>query len=312
MHGTWRNCYTNSALIVVAAASLLLAGCTGGRNSISYLLEQEKTQIRSRFAKNIGSSPQELQRAFDSSRETEKLAAVDISKRVVARLGQSQDKAMQKHLQAVVQRLVEPLNSHSIDYKVILVKEDQINAFTPGGGIIVVHDGLLMHSDTEGQVAAVLAHEIAHILRRHPLRQRQYSVVRKAGRSLTDAITPDAVENSIGKVLKLGGGATLNAAVRAQEQEADSIAIDILVAAGYDPKEMVNVQKIFRQYAPQSSRLANLIYGSHPLSKDREMAALKKIAESYPGVGGDVTSAQFNKLIRPYLEKRMKRVAEKL
>ena len=292
---------------------LVLVGCSaGGKNSISYLMEQEKAQIRKTFARNIGSSPQEVQRAFDGSRETENLTATEISNRVVARLGQSDDKAMQAHLQSVVKRLVKPLNSHGIEYKVVLVKEDQINAFTPGGGIIVVHEGLLMHCDTEGQIAAVLAHEIAHIIRRHPLRQRQYTIARKAGRSLTNAITPDPVENSIGKWLKVGGGATINAAVRAQEKEADSIAIDIMASANYDPHEMVKVQRVFKQYAPQASRLANAIYGTHPLSKDREDAAINKITEIYPGIGGDVTSAKFEKLIRSYHERRMKKLAAKL
>ena len=290
-----------------------LCGCSvGGKNSISYLLEQEKAQIRRTFAKNIGASPQEVQRAFDGSRETEKQTAEEISSRVVARLGQSNDKAMQAHLQSVVHRLVKPLNSQAIEYKVVLVKEDQINAFTPGGGIIVVHEGLLMHCDTEGQIAAVLAHEIAHIIRRHPLRQRQYTIARKAGRSLANALTPDPVEKSIGKFIKVGGGATINAAVRAQEKEADSIAIDILVAANYDPHEMVNVQRVFKQYAPQASRLANAIYGTHPLSKDREEAAKTKISEIYPAIGGDITSAKFEKLIRSYHERRMKKLAAKL
>jgi hypothetical protein len=75
---------------------------------------------------------------------------------------------------------------------------------------------------------------------------------------------------------------------------------------------MVSVQRVFRQYAPQGSRLANMLYGSHPLSKDREEAAVKKIAESYPGVGGDVTSAKFEKLIRAYHERRMKKLTSKM
>jgi predicted Zn-dependent protease len=313
MHGTWRN-YSRTILpCALLGAVFLLVGCsTGGRNSISYLLAQEKAQIRSKIARNIGSSPQELQRAFDSSRETENLTAAEITARVVSRLGQSDDKSMQAHLQTVVKRLVGPLNSHNIDYKVILVKEQKINAFTPGGGIIVVHEGLLMHCDTEGQIAAVLAHEIAHIIRRHPLRQRQYIIARKAGRSIADAITPDPVEDTIGKMLKVGGGATINAAVRAQEKEADSIAIDIMVAAGYAPAEMIRVQRVFMQYAPQSSRLANAIYGTHPLSKDRVDAAKLKIAEVYPGVRGDVSTAKFEKLIRIYYERRMKSIAAKL
>lgn len=311
MQGTRRDSVFFKGLILTTSL-LVLAGCTaGGRNSVSYLLEQEKVQVRKTIAKQIGATPQELQRAFDASPEAERRHAEELSKLWVAKLGKSDDTRMQKHLQQVVDRLVEPLNSRGVDYKVLLVKNEQINAFTPGGGIIVVQEGLLMYCDTEGQVAAVMAHEIAHVLRRHPLAQRKIGIVRKAGRSLTDAITPDSMEKSLGSLLRVSGGATLNAAVRSQEREADSIAIDILVAAGYDPNEMVNVQRVFKQYAPQGSRLANMLYGSHPLSKDREAASLQKIAESYPGVRGDVSSAAFEKLIRSYHERRMKKLASK-
>lgn len=312
MQGTRRDSVFFKGLILTATM-LVLAGCTaGGRNSVSYLLEQEKVQVRKSIAKQIGATPQELQRAFDASPEAERRHAEELSKLWVAKLGKSDDTRMQKHLQQVVDRLVQPLNSRGVDYKVLLVKNEQINAFTPGGGIIVVQEGLLMYCDTEGQVAAVMAHEIAHVLRRHPLAQRKIGIFRKAGRSLTDAITPDSMEKSLGSLLRVSGGATLNAAVRSQEREADSIAIDILVAAGYDPNEMVNVQRVFKQYAPQGSRLANMLYGSHPLSRDREAAAQLKINESYPGVRGDVSSAAFEKLIRSYHERRMKKLASKI
>jgi predicted Zn-dependent protease len=313
MLGRIRRNFRFGVSLGIATLALSLAACTSGnRNSISYILEHEKASFRKNFAKSIGSSPEELQRAFDKSREGEEKRAREVAGRVVARLGRSDDKAMQKHLQAVVARLTQPLNTQGIKYELVLVKDEQINAFTPGGGIIVVQEGLLLYCDTEGQIAAVLAHEIAHVLRRHPLTQRKFTIARKTGRSIAEALTPDALEDNLGKALRLGGGATINAAIRSQEKEADSLAIDILVAADYDPLEMVSVQRVFRQYAPQSSRMTNLLYGSHPLSKNREEAARKKIAENYAGVGGDVTTAKFEKLIRAYQERRMRRMANKI
>lgn len=290
--------------------ALALSGCAS-RNSVSYLLEQEKVQFRTSLAKQIGATPEEMQRAFETDPEAERRHAKELSDMWVKKLGPSRDKAMQKYMQKIVARLVEPLNTQGMDFQVVLVKNQKINAFTPGGGIIVVQEGLLLYCDTEGQLAAVLAHEIAHVLRHHPVKQRQMGIARKAGRSLTEALTPDSMERSLGNLLKIGGGATVNAAIRAQEREADSIAIDILVAARYDPWEMVNVQRVFKKYAPQGSRLANMLYGSHPLSQDREAAAILKINETYPGVVGEVTSARFEKLIRPYHQRRLKAAANK-
>lgn len=311
MHGLL-NFSWNRKCCMAAAIAVALAGCSaGGKNSISFLLEQEKSQLRKVFAEKIGSNPTDVQRALDSSQAGEALRAKELSDRMVARLGRSKDKTMERHLQSVVERLTEPLNTHGVKYKVILVKDEQINAFTPGGGIIVVQEGLLMYCDTEGQVAAVLAHEIAHIVLRHPLRQSRLTIARKVGGKLVDTITPDALED-VEKMLRLGGKVSLNAVNRAQEAQADSIAIDIMVAAGYNPSEMVSVQRQFRQYAPQASRLANLIYGSHPLSKDREELARKKVESNYASVRGTITTHRYEKLIENYQQRRMNRMAAKL
>jgi predicted Zn-dependent protease len=258
MHRRWRLFQRPVCFVAVATIALAVSGCAS-RNSVSYLLEQEKVHFRTSIAKQIGATPDEMRRAFDTTPEAEEQHAKELTAMWVKKLGRSRDKAMQAYLQKIVDRLVEPLNTQDMKFQLVLVKDQQINAFTPGGGIIVVQEGLLMYCDSEGQVAAVLAHEIAHVLRHHPVKQRQIGIARKAGRSLTEAITPQSLKKSVGNLLKIGGGATVNAAIRAQEREADSIAIDILVASGYDPMEMVNVQRVFKQYAPQGSRLANML-----------------------------------------------------
>ncbi|MFO1034594.1 MAG: M48 family metallopeptidase [Hyphomicrobiales bacterium] len=284
-----------------------------GRNSVSFLLEQEKTQLRDSIAQKIGANPEDITRAMDTSQAGEIANARRIKRETLARYGRSKDKAMEAQLQKVANRLsLAFVGSGGMKYEVVLVKNETMNAFTPGGGIIVINEGLLMFCDTEGEVAAVMAHEMGHVLRRDPLKQRQMSLVRKAGRSITAAITPQSMDKSLGNALRLGGGASMNASTRVQEAEADSLGIDIMVAAGYDPREMVHVQETFMLYAPQESRLANVLYGNHPLSKDRADAARRKIAKQYPDVGGDVTTAAYDALAKRYQERRMAQIARKL
>lgn len=296
-----------------AAVAGLLGGCSmHGRNSVSYMLEQEKLHLRQAVAAKIGAKPEELTRAMDTTPAGEVANAKRIKAATLARYGESTDKAMEKHLQKVVDRLSAPFANPAFNYEVVLVKDDQMNAFTPGGGIIVINEGILIFCDTEGEIAAVIAHEIGHVIRRDPLKQRQMGVFRKAGSTLATALTPQSLEDSMGKMLRIGGGASVNAATRVQEAEADRLGIDILVAAGYDPREMVNIQRTFMLYAPQSSRLSNMLYGSHPLSKDRVQLAETKIAHDYPNVGGDVTTAAYDRLIARYQQRRMARLVDKL
>lgn len=291
----------------------LLAGCTmGSQNNLRALLENEKTAFRKNFAASIGATPTEVTYAFDKSLETEKQAAALVTHKLVRQQGLSDDVEMQNYLQQMVDKLTRGLGSDNFQYKVYLLDDERVNAFTPGGGTILVKEGLVAYCDTEAQMAAVLAHEIAHIVMRHPNRMRRIEIAKKTGGSFMDSITPEGLKDNLGKLLRLGGRATLNGMVRAQEAEADSIGIDIMVAAGYDPHGMAEIQRQLRQFAPRVSKLAHTVYGNHPLSDERETAALVKINELYADVKGVRNTKKFQRLSAKYQQKRMDRLAKNL
>ncbi len=286
--------------------AMLLAGCTASSHSnLRSLLENEKTAFRKNFAASIGATPTEVTYAFDKSLETEKQAAALVTHKLVRQQGLSDDVEMQKYLQGMVDKLTQGLGSENFKYKVYLLDDERVNAFTPGGGTILVKEGLVAYCDTEAQMAAVLAHEIAHIVMRHPNRMRRIEIAKKTGGSLMDSITPEGLKDNLGKLLRLSGRATVNGMVRAQEAEADSVGIDIMVAAGYDPHGMAEIQRQLRQFAPRVSKLVHAVYGNHPLSDERELAALQKISELYPDVKGIRNTKKFRRLTAKYQQKRM-------
>jgi predicted Zn-dependent protease len=283
----------------------VLAGCTvGSHNNLSALIQNEKTAFRKNFAARIGATPTEVTYAFDKSLETERQAAALVTHKLVRQQGLSDDVEMQKYLQQMVDKLTSGLGSENFQYKVYLLDDERVNAFTPGGGTILVKEGLVTYCDNEAQMAAVLAHEIAHIVMRHPNRMRRIEIAKKTGGSLMDSITPEGLKDNLGRLLRLGGRATVNGFVRSQEAEADSVGIDIMVAAGYDPHGMAEIQRQLRQFAPRISKLAHAIYGNHPLSDERELAALVKIDELYPDVKGIQNTKKFARLAAKYQEKR--------
>lgn len=299
-------------MLLLLSASLL-AGCSvTTQSSLRALLENERTAMRDKFAERIGATPTEITYAFDKSVATEKQAAALVTHKVVRQQGLSKDVEMQAHLQKMVDKLTVGLNDANYDYRVYLLDDDRVNAFTPGGGTILIKEGLVAYCDTESQMAAVLAHEIAHIVMRHPNRMRRIEIAKKAGGSFMTAITPRDLKNNVGTFLRLGGRASLNSMVRAQEAEADSVGIDIMVAAGYDPHGMAEIQRQLRQFAPRTSKLAHAIYGNHPLSEDREREALKKISQAYPDVKGIKNTKAFARLSAKYQQRRMERLASKL
>lgn len=294
---TWRRIAT--AAIGTLSAALLLGACT--YNPQSGLLDIDRHAMRQAIAETIGSSPAELQQAFDDSPEVEHFNAVRVTQRMAARDGLSSNRAMTRHLQAVANKLARGITTaDGRPFKVVLLRNNAINAYTPGSGTIILNEGLLGFINTEGQAAAVIAHEAAHVVMRHPQRVRQLALISRASQRFVDTITPVDLKDSMAPALKRKSLSVINGMMRDQEIEADSIGIDLMVAAGYDPREMVSVLRELGRRVPQLPARQNAIVGNHPLSSERESAAFAKIRKQYPDVSGVVNTRRFAELLRPY------------
>ncbi|QDR36351.1 M48 family metalloprotease, partial [Pseudomonas aeruginosa] len=77
------------------------------------------------------------------------------------------DPQLKDFVESSVYRLAETsdLQDHRLAF--ILIRDAQINAFAAPGGVIGVNGGLLLNAQTEGEYAAVLAHELGHLIQRH-------------------------------------------------------------------------------------------------------------------------------------------------
>jgi predicted Zn-dependent protease len=299
------------SLGILLASALSLAACSSGAGRSFLALEDEKAEARASIAQKIGVTPLDVRQALDSSPEQQRATALAVTQRVEQRYGVSSDLAMQQYLQDMAQRMADASVRKHVPVEVVLLKSRQINAFTPGAGVILINEGLLKITENEAQVAAVIAHELAHLLMRHPQRQKQIKLASKAGGVFMDVYTPTNLRENIGRWLRIGGNATMNGMIRQQEMMADSIGIDIMVKAGYDPREMAHVLRGLRNGIPEKNRAENVVVGNHPLTIDRERAAVEKINEQYRRVRGVRSTPEFDTMLVPYHLKRMKRLAER-
>lgn len=120
-----------------------------------------------------------------------------------------------------------PFNFYIID------NDSTINAFALPGGYIYMYTGLIDSAKTEAEIAGVLAHEIGHVTERHGVKR----LVQRMGIDFVfDLVLGDST--SFRKVADVVGGlAGLNYS-KDQEYEADSLSVDYLIAAGYNPMGM--------------------------------------------------------------------------
>ncbi len=169
-------------------------------------------------------------------------------------------------------------------YHFMLLDSPEINAFAAPGGFILVTRGMVRLCKTEDALAAVLAHEIAHVQGQHGLRSIKTSrlttaftiVASEAAKSYSPAQLSQLTEAFEGTIGDITSNLINNGYSRDLEREADKGAVTIMRRVGYDPNALVvMLTEMQKQLKPGGPGFAK----THPDPKDR-------IADIRPLVGG--------------------------
>ena len=155
-------------------------------------------------------------------------------------------------------------------YRWIIKQDPAVNAFAIPGGIVVVHSGLLRAAANGDELAAVLAHEVQHIERRHALRQ----TVGNLGLAAALAVTLGDVSGVAAVLAQQLGGTYFS---RELEQEADRLGFQALLRAGINPAGMPAFFRTLQGKANQVGEGPSWL-ASHPLTAERIRAADAMIA----------------------------------
>ncbi len=124
-------------------------------------------------------------------------------------------------------------------WEIVVFRDNSANAFALPGGKIGVHTGILPVAKTPGQLAAVLAHEVVHVLARHGNERVSQSVVTSSGMSMVEGflgggMIKEAIVGGLGIGAQYG---VLLPFSRAHETEADVYGQELMAKAGFNPVE---------------------------------------------------------------------------
>ncbi|MEZ4282720.1 MAG: M48 family metallopeptidase [Myxococcota bacterium] len=129
-------------------------------------------------------------------------------------------------------------------WEVELFEDDTANAFALPGGKIGVHTGLLKVAVTPGQLAAVLGHEVGHVLDRHSNARVSQQSIAQTGMQLGSVLLGADTPQKQGLMAALGLGVQYGLLMpygRDQESDADQIGLELMARAGFDPNESVRL-----------------------------------------------------------------------
>ena len=132
-------------------------------------------------------------------------------------------------------------------WEVVVFKDPTANAFALPGGKIGVHTGIIPVAKTDAQLAAVLGHEVGHVIARHGNERVSQGVIAQGGLVIADVLTGKASPQKKQMIMAaIGAGAQYGVLLpygRTQESEADLIGLDLMARAGFDPRQSVELWK---------------------------------------------------------------------
>ena len=186
-----------------------------------------------------------------------------------------QDIEVIDYLKNLGNRLVAYSPNKTQQFNFFVVNESSINAFAMLGGVIGVHTGLILASNSESEVASVLGHEIAHVTQRHLPRmiaqQKTDSIKTVLGIALALLVAranPQLSAGTMTAASAMGVQKQLDY-TRDHEKEADRVGFQILTDAGFDGRAMVSFFSTLQKGSRFSEGAAPSFLRTHPITTER-------------------------------------------
>lgn len=221
-------------------------------------------------------------------------------KRLVAMFGgEYHSAAAELYLNGILARLAQSEETPSQAYRVTILNTPLVNAFALPSGNLYVTRGLLALANDSSEIAAVMAHEIAHVTARHASQraelEKNAAVISKAAALIQSRQKGEEVQAS--------GRMSLASFSRQQELEADQIGVKTIAHAGYDP---YGAARFLTSLGRASSLRASLfgqksgeeqpdILATHPSTPERVKQATAAARQlGAPGIGLSARDEYFN------------------
>jgi predicted Zn-dependent protease len=200
------------------------------------------------------------------------------------------DPFMNDYIETLGRRISKHSGNTGLPFSFFLIDKQNVNAFAGPGGYIGVHTGLISTTESESELAAVLAHEIAHVTQRHLM--QAFQMVDNMSLTTTALVIAAVVLGAATDNADLGMAAATGVQAgmlqrqinftRANEQEADRIGIQTIAGAGFDPRAMPT----FFHRMGKANRLYNReslpeYLRTHPVTTNRIAESMDR-AEAYP------------------------------
>ena len=191
----------------------------------------------------------------------------------------SNDEQMNRILLRVADRIIEHAHVPDAEWDVRLIRSDQVNAFALPGGKVAIYTGILPICRDEAGLAAVVGHEVAHVIARHGGERMSLGVAVQLALTGASAATQEwspALREAVMAAMGLGANVGVMLPYsRTHENEADLIGTRLMAMAGYNPEA---APRVWKHMAEASQGAPPEFLSTHPASENR----MKTLEEMLP------------------------------
>ena len=228
------------------------------------------------------------------SREEEVALGREITGSLLGAAPLVKDEALQKYVNKVGRWVASQSERENLPWKFGVIDSADLNAFAMPGGYVLITKGLYQKLQNEAQLASVLGHEIAHVVKKHQLKvlQKQQLLNLGAGK-LTDLFGKK--DKLAKKVVGTGAEISARGLDKDAEFEADRMGMVLAARAGYDAFSLAEVLQTMSQTSASDGSVA-LLFKTHPHPDER----LAKLGDA---AGGKLDNVKAGKTLENRLYK---------
>lgn len=208
------------------------------------------------------------------------------------------NKATNQYVRCIADDIIKhvPSSAHQGDWEVVVFDSEQVNAFALPGGKIGVYTGILSVAKTTDQLAAIMGHEVGHVIERHSNERMSSGQLAQVGMQVADvALASQNVQQRNVWMAGLGLGLQYGVLMpygRTHESEADIVGQKLMAKAGFNPNAAVdlwhNMAKVSKGAPPE-------FMSTHPANSTR----IKQLTANLPNVKSDFQGSVKSQCKRP-------------
>lgn len=203
------------------------------------------------------------------STQQEVQMGAEYASQINAQLPIVQDAEINRYVNVLGDSIARLADARGIDYTFYVVNAGEVNAFAVPGGFIYVNRGLIERTQNLSQLAGVLGHEIAHVVRRHSVEQMEKAQGANLGLVLGCTLLNVCGSQAAQAAIQVGGTALFAKFGRDDEREADRDAVANVIRAGINPEGVPQMFEILLAERSRNPSAVESWFSTHPGEEER-------------------------------------------